>query len=103
MGLDPELGHNAGFIAQGVAPSVQLNDPCADNTLTEVFVRRTNEHLPHTIVLRCLTGGRSERVIRLIIDHRPHHDSHCFQRFLENRELREQLPRHTFAGLVSGI
>ena len=66
MGLDPELGHNAGFIAQDVAPSVQLNDPCADNTLTEIFVRRTNEHLLHTVIPRCLTGGRSESVIRLI-------------------------------------
>jgi len=37
---------------------------------------------------RALTGGRSERVIHLRVDHWPHHYSHCFPRFLQNGELR---------------
>ena len=37
------------------------------------------------------------------MDHWPHHDPHGFQRFLKNRELREQFLRHALAGLVSGI
>jgi len=40
--LHPKFGHNAGFIAQCVAPAVQLNDSRAHNTLTEIFVRCTN-------------------------------------------------------------
>jgi hypothetical protein len=37
---------------------------------------------------RALTGGRSERIIHLKVDHWPRHYSHCFQRFLQNGELR---------------
>src|SRR5579863_688869 len=87
LGLHSELGHHAGFIAQHVTPAVELNDPCAYNALTEIFVRRTDEHLPHAVIPRCLSRGRSERVIRLVVDHGPHHYSHCLQRFLENGKL----------------
>jgi hypothetical protein len=98
-----EFGYNPRFIAQNVALSVQLNDSRADNALTEIFVGRTNDHLLHTVILRRFTGGGGERIIRLIVDHWPRHHSDCFERFLENRELREQLLGHTFAGLVTGI
>jgi len=55
------------------------------------------------VILRRLASGGSERVVRLVVDHRPHHHSHRLQGFLENGELRKQLRRHTLAGLVSGI
>src|SRR5260370_2767336 len=103
LGLHPELGYNAGFIAQDLAPAVQLNDPCAYNALTEVFVGCTNEHLLHTVIFGCFGGSGSERIIGLIVDHGPHHHSHGFERFFQDRELREQLWSHAFAGLVSWI
>src|SRR5580658_1421451 len=52
--FDPELSDNAGFIARNIAPAVQLNDACADNTLTEIFIWRTNQHLPHPLIQGCL-------------------------------------------------
>jgi hypothetical protein len=78
-----------------------LNNSSAYHTLTEIFIRRTNEHLLHSVILSCFVGSRSERIVRLIIDHWPHHYSHCFQCFLENGELREQLRQHAFTRLVS--
>src|SRR5216684_4723576 len=103
LGFHSKLGYDTCLIADDVAPAVQLNDSCAHHALTEILIRRTNEHLPHAVILGCFISGRGERIIRLIIDHWPHHYSHCFQCFLENGELREQLRRHTLTGLVSGI
>ncbi len=99
----PKFGDNAGFIAQGIAPAIELNDSCTHNALTEIFVRCTNEHLIDTLFLGCFVGGRSERIIRLKVDHWPHHHSHCLQRLLKDGELRQQLGSYSFAGLVSGI
>src|SRR5260370_12255861 len=39
--LHPELGYNAGFIAQDLAPAVQLNDPTTHNPLPKTFLGRT--------------------------------------------------------------
>ena len=103
MRLHSELGLNAGFIAQDIAAAVQLDHPRAHNALAEVFVRRADQHLLHTVVLGCFIGGRSQRVIGLKVDLRPHLHAHGFQRLLKHRKLREQLRRHAFAGLVSGI
>src|ERR1700745_4456487 len=74
--LYPEFRHDSDLVAQDFTPAVQLNDSCAHYALTEIFIRRTNEHLLHTVILGCLISSRGERIIRLIIDHWPHHYSH---------------------------
>src|SRR3984957_7939138 len=101
--LHSELGHHTGFVADDVLPTIELNDSRTDDALAEIFVGSTNEHLLYALLLRGFSGGRSERVIRLKLDHRPHHDSHGLQRLFENRELREQLRSYAFTRLVSGI
>src|SRR5580693_6451946 len=53
--LHSEFGHNAGFITQDVAPAVELNHSRTHNTLTEIFVWRTNEHLLYTVIPRCVS------------------------------------------------
>ncbi len=87
MGFHPELGHNAGFIAQDVAPAIELNDPSANNTLTEIFVGRADDNLTHTLIVSRFARSGSECVISLKVDHWPNHNTHCFQRFLENGKL----------------
>jgi hypothetical protein len=60
-GLHSELGHDAGLIAQDILPTVQLNDPRAHKALTQIFVRRTNEHSLHTLIASGFAGRRSQR------------------------------------------
>src|SRR6202035_3117869 len=98
-----ELRHNASFIAQDIPSAVQLDDSCAHNALTEIFVRGTNYCPPHTIILRGLSGGGCQRIIGLKVDHWPHHHPHCSERLLDNGKLRKHLRSYTLAGLVSGI
>src|ERR1019366_10330274 len=75
--LHAEFGYNSGFVAQNVTPAIQLDNSGAHNTLTQILVWRTNEHLPHAAIFRCLTGRGSESVIRLVVDHGPNDHSHC--------------------------
>jgi hypothetical protein len=101
--LYSELGDHAGLVAHEVASAVQLHDSRAHDTLAEIFVRRANQQLVHTVVFGCLAGSGSESVIRLIVDHGPHDYSHGFESLFENGELRKQLGSDTFAGLISRI
>src|SRR5580704_18941719 len=48
--LDSELRHDSVLIAQDFTSPVQLNDSCAHHTLTEIFVRSTNQDLAHPVV-----------------------------------------------------
>src|SRR4029077_3429029 len=84
-----EFRYDSGLIAHDLTPAVQLNDSCSYHALTEIFIRRTNEQLLLSVILGCFVSSRGERIVRLIIDHWPHHHSHCFQCFLENRELEQ--------------
>src|SRR5579863_5953807 len=77
LGHHSELGYHASFVAQNVAPAVQLNHPRAHYTLTEIFVWGANEHLSHTLIARGFRRGGRERVISLKVDHWPHHHSHA--------------------------
>ena len=45
--------------------------------------------------------GRSERIIRFELDHRPHDNAHRRERLLESMELREQGALNAVAGLVT--
>src|SRR5208283_2406171 len=76
---DAKLSDDAGFIAHDILPAVELHDSRAHNALTEIFVRRADEDLPNAVtvilILRGFRGGRGERVIRLELDHGPHHYS----------------------------
>ncbi len=98
-----KLSNHAGLIAHDVLPAVQLNHPCTHYALTEIFVGRAEEDFSDAVILRGLRGGRGERVVRLELDHGPHHYPHRFQSFLENRELREQRRIYALAGFVVGI
>ena len=46
-------------------------------------------------------GGRSQPVVRLLLDHRPHCDAECVERPLHDRELSVQLGRCPLARLVA--
>src|SRR6476659_4759278 len=48
--LHSEFGDHAGFIAQNVAPAVQLNDSRAHHALAEIFIRSADEDLLHTFI-----------------------------------------------------
>src|ERR1039457_2701467 len=98
-----KFSDDAGFIPHNVLPAIQLYDSGAYHTLTKIFVRCANEYSTDTLILRGSCSGGSERIIGLVIHHWPYDHSHCFQRFLENRKLREQFRSHAFSRLVSGI
>src|SRR5689334_24000623 len=56
--LYAEFFHYARFIAHDLASAVLLNYASAHNRLGKVFVRRADEDLPHSFVLRGFGGGR---------------------------------------------
>ena len=87
LGRDAELVADAVGVEQNVAAPVELHDLAAD-ALAEVLVGCADDHL-----LDALVGGRDrgrarERVVGLVLDHRPHRDAERGQRVLEQRELR---------------
>src|ERR1700676_4132251 len=99
----PKLCYNTSFIAHDIAPAIQLNDAGTHNTLSKIFIRSTDNYLTHLFILGRFNGSRSQRIVRLVVDHWPHHDAHRMQRIFENRKLSQQFLRHTFAGFVSWI
>ena len=76
--------------------------------------RRPRTHCPRSLsgvtIMTCSTRGSAsataaaaaERVVGLVLDHRPGRDAHGHQRVLERLELGEELRRHARAGLVAG-
>ncbi len=70
--LHAELGHHAQLIPKKILSPIQLHHPCAHDALAQIFVWRANQHLPHAIIQGSLRRGRSQRIIGLEVDHRPH-------------------------------
>ena len=95
-----ELRDHAVLVADNAGAAVELHDLTAHDALRQVFVRRADQHL------RGVAGRdgrrRGERVVRLVLDHRPDGDAERRERLLEDRELRAQLGVDAGAGLVAG-
>ena len=99
--IDPEFFADAGSITNDFAPPIDLHHPCSANALPEVLVGRPDGDLLHLFIFRCDVRRRCQRIIRFELDHRPHHNAHRRERFLERMELRQQRPLDPRAGLVT--
>ena len=60
------------------------------------------EYLAHAFVERRFRRGGGERVIRLVLHHRPDLYAHERQPFFQHGKLRQQRRSHSLGGLVSG-
>jgi hypothetical protein len=89
------------LVADLLRPPVDLHDSLAADALREVLVRSPDADLLHPPVRGGNPGGGGQGVVRLQLDHRPHHDPHCRQCLLERMELREEGGLDTLAGLVA--
>src|SRR6516225_7498473 len=101
--LYPELCDYASLVAQDLASAIQLDDTGPHDALAEVLVRSTNDNLSDPLILCCFRRGRSECIVGLEFDHRPHQHSHRLQRLFENWELREECRIYAFASLIARI
>ncbi len=72
------------------------------HALAEVLVGGDDQHLFDPFVGVGDHGGRAERVVGLVLDHRPHDEPGCLERPLHHRDLGEDLRVHPLAGLVPG-
>ncbi len=71
------------------------------DALRQIFVGRADDHaLDPRIGVRG-GGRRRERVVGLVLDHRPHDDPLGDERLFQQRELREQRGFDARAGLVA--
>ena len=70
--------------------------------LREVLVGRADHHLFDPRIRRGPHRRRGQRIIRLVLDHRPHPHAERRERLLEQAELRQQVGIDAGAGLVSG-
>src|SRR6516225_2954498 len=101
--LYPELCDYASLVAQDLASAIQLDDTGPHDALAEVLVRSTNDNLSDPLILCCFRRGRSECIVGLEFDHRPHQHSHRLQCLFENWKLRQQCRIDAFASLVTWI
>jgi hypothetical protein len=92
---------DAGHVEPLVLPAVPLPHLPAD-ALAEVLVRRADDHAVHAVVRGRDLGRRGERVVGLLLDHRPHREPGRPQRVLDLGELRLQRRVDPGAGLVAG-
>ena len=91
-----ELGHHAEALAHPrrveplVLAAVPLPDLAAD-ALAEVLVRRADDDPLHEVIRRRDLGARRQRVVGLLLDHRPHREARGPQRVLDPVELVPQV------------
>src|SRR5205807_1504068 len=57
LGLNPKFSHHAGFVPNDILPAIELDYSRAYDTLTQVFVWRTNDDLRYTVILPGLSGS----------------------------------------------
>lgn len=83
------------------AAAIELHDAFPGHALREVLVRGANEHATHPrIAPRERRGGR-ERVVRLVLDHRPDREAEGSEGVFERTELGVEHGVHALARLVS--
>ena len=95
-----ELRDDAVSVDHAPRASIELHDVIADNALRKILVRRADQHLLG--VLRGLRGSCGERVVGLVLGHRPDYDAHQRERLLKNGKLCVQLRVDASACLVAG-
>ncbi len=98
---DTELGDDAGLVDQSPPPPVELHDAITHDALSQVLVRRANQHPRHRRIGSRHFGSGSKRIVGFVLHHCPDGQSHRGERFLERRELGEQLGGDARAILVT--
>lgn len=96
-----ELGQHAVTSSHCPRSTIQLHDAIIDDALGQVFVGRTDEHAAYRAVGRKPVGGGSQRIIGLVLAHRPHDDAHRLQCLFERFELCQELGIDAVAALVA--
>ncbi len=98
----PLLVH-AGLVDGQAAAPVPQDDAVAAHALGKVLVRGADPDA-FDIPPACPSGRcRSQGVVRLELDHRPHGHAESLHRPLGERELVQQLGRDAGLGLVAGV
>ncbi len=95
----PELLAHAVGVEEHIFTPVELHDLPAD-ALSEVLVGRADDRLLDPPITAGDGRRRGQRVVGLVLHHRPHRDAERLQGRLQERELGEQLGVHAGAGLV---
>ena len=98
-GPTPNFAAHAGGVAQLALAPVELHHPAPD-ALAEVLVGRADQHLLDALVPARDVHARGEPVVGLLLLHRPHRDTKCGERVLEQGELGEEDRVHPVARLV---
>ena len=96
--MDPELLHDRRLVEDLLLPAVVGDDAIAHHDLGHVLVRAADDDLLH--VVDPTDRGRSDGVVRLVLDVAPDHDPDRLQGVLGVRELPQQLRVHAGGGLV---
>jgi hypothetical protein len=97
----PHSRDDRGIVVGDPAASVQEHDPLVLDELGHVLVRRADEDLLDRRIRGEAPAGRSDRVVGLELDHRPDDEPERPDRVLDDRELGQQLGRHTRRRLVA--
>ena len=74
-GRHAELRDDAGFVADGARAAIHLHDPRAAHRLREILVGRADQHPIDARVRGRRHRRRRQRVVGLVLDHRPHRDA----------------------------
>ena len=74
-GATPPLLVDSLLVYLAVAHTIQQNHPRATNTLSQVFVRRTEQHLLHVRVFAPASRGGRQSIVRFEFNQRPNHEA----------------------------
>ena len=99
-GPKPRSARNVGLVRHLALAAVHLHDAVAAHALPEVLVRGHDAHLVDGVGVQARAGG--QRVVGLVLAHRPDDDAQRAHRLLDEVELRVQLGRDALVALVPG-
>ena len=88
--VDAELLAHRGGIADRLGAAIHLHDAIVAHALREILVGCPDADLLDSLVGRGERGRRSQCVVGLELDHRPHGHAHRSERFFERMKLRPQ-------------
>src|SRR5207253_7944654 len=100
-GCNSILGADGLLVTNLILSSINLHHAIADNALREIFVRRPDANLLHTLIFRSKMGRGCERIVSLKLDHWPHSDTHRSQRLFQWMKLREQRSFNSSTGFIA--
>ena len=101
FGTNAELRLDTGLVEDGVARPIVTNDARPTHALSEILVRRRDEHALDLGVAVCARRERRERVVGLELDHRPRDEPERSRHALGERKLAEQIGIEPLPRLVT--